>query len=127
DLPVTKPRKALPTRKATFLILKNDHRVLLEKRPPAGIWAGLWVLPQIEGHASKKAIIMHCKQQYGMTVDSIVMHETFKHTFSHFHLMIAPATLNLVQNKNKIMADQQQIWYNMRESSQLGIPAPVQL
>lgn len=127
NLPITKPRKQLPTRKATFLILKNNHAVLLEKRPPMGIWAGLWALPQIEGHVSQKAIKTHCKQQYGMTVDNIVIEETFKHTFSHFHLMIMPVTLTLAQNKNKIMADEQQIWYNMRKSPKVGIPAPVKL
>lgn len=127
NLPVTKPRKLIPTRKATFLILKKNYAVLLEKRPPTGIWAGLWALPHIEGHVSQQAIKAHCKQQYGMIVDNIIIHETFKHTFSHFHLMIAPATVSLVQNKNKIMADEQQIWYNLRESPMVGIPAPVKL
>ncbi len=126
-LPITKPRKLLPTRKATFLILKRNQSVLLEKRPPMGIWAGLWALPQIEGHVSQNIITTHCKQQYGMTVNNMIMEETFKHTFSHFHLMIAPVTIDIAQNKNKIMADEQQIWYNMRKSPKIGIPAPVKL
>ncbi len=125
-LPVTKPKKSLPTRKATFLMLKKNHSVLLEKRPPVGIWANLWGLPQIEGHVSAKDIKSYCKK-LGVTIKNIKIHETFKHTFSHFHLMIAPVTVDLVQNQPKIMADQQQIWYNLRESPKVGIPAPVKL
>jgi A/G-specific adenine glycosylase len=126
-LPIKKPKKAIPTRQTTFLILKKNNSVLLEKRPPMGVWANLWVLPQIEGHASPKAIKAHCKELYGFTPNKITVHETFKHTFSHFHLMIAPISLNFLQNQNKIMADQQQIWYNLHESPMIGIPKPVKL
>lgn len=126
-LPVTKPKKQLPTREATFLILKKNHAVLLEKRPPAGIWANLWGLPQMEGHVSSKAIKAYCKQRYGVTIHNMTMHDSFKHTFSHFHLIIAPVMLNVDSHQNKIMADEQQIWYNLRESPEVGIPAPVKL
>ena len=48
-LPVKKTSRTLPKRAATFLILQNDNNILLWKRPPFGIWGGLWSLPQIDG------------------------------------------------------------------------------
>lgn len=126
-LPITKPRKTIPTREATFLMFKKDQMVLLEKRAPTGIWAGLWSLPQIEGHASAKEIKTFCKQHYGLTLNDITFNKPFKHTFSHFHLIIMSAVITVVQNQHKIMDDHQQIWYKLNESPLVGIPAPVKL
>ncbi len=40
--PAPKPTKFIPTKKLTLLLLRNiDHSILLEKRPPTGIWGGL--------------------------------------------------------------------------------------
>jgi A/G-specific adenine glycosylase len=47
DLPEPKPRKAIPQREATLLVLLDGNRVLLETRPPAGIWGGLLSLPEL--------------------------------------------------------------------------------
>jgi A/G-specific adenine glycosylase len=44
-----KPAKELPTKHAYFLIIKMQQDELLWlKRPPTGIWGGLWCLPQVE-------------------------------------------------------------------------------
>ena len=47
DLPTPKPRRALPVRAVRMLLLyAASGEVLLERRPPAGIWGGLWSLPE---------------------------------------------------------------------------------
>ncbi|HSW70342.1 MAG TPA: A/G-specific adenine glycosylase, partial [Gammaproteobacteria bacterium] len=56
SLPIKKPRKSLPVHEATFLILRHKDLVLLEKRAPIGVWAGLWSLPQFEGHVTSKTL-----------------------------------------------------------------------
>ena len=38
ELPEAKPRRAIPQRHATLLVLLDGKRVLLETRPPSGIW-----------------------------------------------------------------------------------------
>ena len=43
-IPGRKPRKALPQKATTMLALTRAGEVLLEKRPPAGIWGGMWCL-----------------------------------------------------------------------------------
>src|SRR5690554_3909603 len=46
ELPTPRPGKPLPQRETTVLLAWDDSgRVLLQRRPPAGIWASLWSLP----------------------------------------------------------------------------------
>jgi A/G-specific adenine glycosylase len=47
ELPASKPRRDLPVRTTRMLLLRTmDGEVLLERRPPAGIWGGLWSFPE---------------------------------------------------------------------------------
>ncbi|MFZ2540696.1 MAG: A/G-specific adenine glycosylase, partial [Gallionella sp.] len=48
ELPTPRPRKDIPERHTTFLLLIHDNDILLEKRPGSGIWGGLWCPPQLE-------------------------------------------------------------------------------
>jgi len=44
--PHGKPKKTVPTRRAVFWWLRDERGgVLLERRPPSGLWGGLWCLP----------------------------------------------------------------------------------
>jgi len=50
DLPVRKPKKAVPEKAATMLLIVDGDAVLLEQRPASGIWGGLLSLPELDGH-----------------------------------------------------------------------------
>ena len=43
--------KAKPLRATTMVIARHDGHVYLERRPEAGIWGGLWSLPEVDGVA----------------------------------------------------------------------------
>jgi len=48
ELPTKKPKKAIPVKQKRFLIIRNKRgEMLMEKRPPSGIWGGLWSLPEL--------------------------------------------------------------------------------
>jgi A/G-specific adenine glycosylase len=52
ELPTRKPSLRIPEREATLLIIRNNlGQVLLEQRPPAGIWGGLQSLPELPRRA----------------------------------------------------------------------------
>lgn len=124
-LPQTKPKKTLPIKSATLLILQKDQHILLQKRPPTGIWGGLWSLPEIQQTASAGDIAIMCAKQFGITA-SITHHgEIFRHTFSHFHLDILPMYLLVKKMQNKVMEDTGQIWYNLQQPAAVGLPAPI--
>jgi A/G-specific adenine glycosylase len=45
--PQPRTRRERPVRSTLMLLLHDaDGRILLERRPPVGIWAGLWSLPE---------------------------------------------------------------------------------
>src|SRR5204863_205173 len=51
ELPAVRKRKTLPLKHATWLVLLHQGEVLLERRPGAGIWGGLWVFPEASNEA----------------------------------------------------------------------------
>lgn len=122
-LPQPKPRKSLPVRQTTLLILQNNNQVLLQKRPPVGIWGGLWSLPEISGHVTIQEIKKFCSNQFEIV--EMKLKDSFRHTFSHFHLDIIPAIVVIKKIKIKIMEDNQQIWYNLNKPAVVGLPAPI--
>ena len=58
-LPTPKPRKAIPQKQTTMLLLLNGNEVMLEKRPPNGIWGGLWSLPEISMQEIPSEVASH--------------------------------------------------------------------
>ncbi|MDQ1342721.1 MAG: A/G-specific adenine glycosylase, partial [Pseudomonadota bacterium] len=52
QLPTPRPRAARPSRAAWLVVaMRGGHKVLLERRPPSGIWGGLWGLPEFPTRA----------------------------------------------------------------------------
>jgi A/G-specific adenine glycosylase len=85
ELPAAKPRKVLPERETTLLVLSDGQRVLLERRPPLGLWGGLLSLPE-GGIAEARAIA----RGHACRLLAMQALPGFKHTFSHFRLHIQP-------------------------------------
>ncbi|OZB75559.1 MAG: A/G-specific adenine glycosylase, partial [Halothiobacillus sp. 13-55-115] len=47
SLPVRRRRQPVPTRRAVFMAIEDEaERLMLIRRPPTGIWGGLWCLPE---------------------------------------------------------------------------------
>lgn len=123
-LPMKKARVEIPTREATFLILRSNAGIYLEKRPPHGIWGGLWGLPQLDGNLTERALKKHVSAHFSAAINSIEMLDTFQHVFSHFRLNIHPALIE-INAPAKVMASTEQIWYNLHQPQAVGLPKPV--
>jgi len=123
-IPQSRARKQLPVRQTTMLLLCNaHHHVLLQKRPPVGIWGGLWSLLECP---AEEDVMDWCQRNLPYTVLSQQAWPILRHTFSHFHLDITPV---LVKTKNRtlqVMEDNTTIWYNTAKPDRLGLPTPVQ-
>ncbi len=122
-LPMAKPRKALPVRTATLLLVIDESgELLLEQRPPAGIWGGLWSLPELSAGASAE----HWSRKQRLALRSSRSHAPFRHTFSHFHLDISPLELRVCAGqRDAIMEPARLVWYKPSSINQLGLPAPI--
>ena len=119
--PEPKPSKILPERQVRMLILVNQHgEVMLEKRPPMGIWGGLWSFPEIE---ILDDLTESAKSRFGVQLSASETWKTFRHTFSHYHLDIEPVK-SFVNSQETDIADKQQSWFSIEKTQKLGIPAP---
>lgn len=124
QLPTSKPKKIKPVKSARMLVLVNEqNQILLEKRPPTGIWGGLWSLPEVTMDAD---IATYCQQQWQFKVAAAEDAKSFRHTFSHYHLDITPCRVQIKNPKQCVMEAERQVWYNSRQNHRLGLAAPVQ-
>jgi A/G-specific adenine glycosylase len=122
--PQPKPRKVLPVKEIQFLLLSNsDDEVLLDKRPPVGIWPGLWSLPELPLNNSVED---YCLERLGKSPLTVKAEKPFSHTFSHFKLMIHPVWVDVAESTKDIMEPNRSFWYNPTHSEKpAGLPAPV--
>ncbi|TAJ80422.1 MAG: A/G-specific adenine glycosylase [Gallionellaceae bacterium] len=120
ELPAPRPRKAVPEKYATFLLLMHGNDILLERRPGSGIWGGLWCPPQFDDEAAAKDWFM----RNGMDAGEGIRLETFAHTFTHFKLHITPLKIQLAHKPLRV-AQPGSVWLDVEEAIQAAIPTPV--
>jgi A/G-specific adenine glycosylase len=121
--PTPRAAQTLPIRATRMLVIRNRAGdILLEKRPPAGIWGGLWSLPECAPPCTPPA---WCREHLGAEGRKVASHPPFRHTFSHFHLEIEPVELALKAGAGRVMEGAGQVWYNPKRPDARGIPAPV--
>ena len=87
ELPAPRPRKALPQRDVRVLLIERGGEMLLEKRPPLGIWGGLWCLPELPLDDDARAVV---RARFGADVDVRDALPPIEHGFTHFALTMHP-------------------------------------
>ncbi|HUF21048.1 MAG TPA: A/G-specific adenine glycosylase [Burkholderiales bacterium] len=120
-LPVPRPRKALPQRTTAMLVLRRGNRVLLEKRPSAGVWGGLWSLPEVEPAGQ---VEQACIERYGVQVDRVCALPVVRHGFTHYRLDITPMQIDVARVSPQAEAPGR-LWLTLDEAIGAAIPAPV--
>ena len=122
-LPTPKPARAIPQRETTMLVVHDDAgRVLLERRPPTGVWASLWSLPECSGTADFEAELARRHARAGGTPARL---PDLLHSFSHYRLRITPMRLRATRAASRIADDDALRWSTPAELAGIGLPAPV--
>ena len=120
EFPGKKPKKTIPEKQAYMLVIRDSGSVMMAKRPPAGIWGGLWCFPQFGTMSELNQFI----EQHGMQLDTDEPLASFRHTFSHFHLDITAFTAKINPSKaHLIMEDDASLWYNIANPPKVGLAA----
>jgi A/G-specific adenine glycosylase len=119
-LPTPKPKKAIPTKEIAMLVIKFDGKILLEKRPESGIWAGLFSLPEV---AVEQDILRFMLENFYAKVETCLQLEAFTHTFTHFKLTITPHLVKVKQFE-KVLPEKFNLVTQM-QALQMGIPTPI--
>ncbi len=122
QLPASRPRRKLPLRNKAFLFLRRkDGAIFLQRRPPAGIWGGLWSVPECALAAEAEG---WCLEQTGHTPVAIHRLEPVLHTFTHFKLEMAPVLMEL-GSASRVMEGEGALWYKHGQMRAPGLPTPV--
>jgi A/G-specific adenine glycosylase len=121
ELPTRRPKKPIPRRSTVMLILRKDGEVLLEQRPPTGIWGGLWALPQF---SSVEDALDACQTRFGCKVLRHRELHPLKHGFTHYALTIQPVLCD-ARNRSTVAAEPGAMWLGTGRALEAAIPAPV--
>ena len=121
ELPGRRKRAAPRCRKIAMLVVVSRGEVLLEKRPPTGIWGRLWSLPDAEATESPAAALA---RDWGLEATQAEALATFKHAFTHFTLEVAPWRLH-IRNASRLAADKPAVWLPLSEIAHAALPSPV--
>lgn len=123
DYPQPRPRKRLPVRRIHLLLLRSPAReILLERRPPSGVWGGLWSLPECQEAAE---IERFCAERLGLQAGTLEFHRPRRHTFTHFHLDYTPVEIPVQQRLQRIGDHGCHHWHHPDAAAPGGLAAPV--
>jgi len=108
ELPGRRARPPLPLRHANWYIFLHCGQVLLERRPGAGLWGGLWTFPEtrLRGAAKPRRL------------------PPVEHRFTHFRLRAQPL-LYTVRKAAPRAAALGRMWLYVADAVGGAIPTPV--
>jgi len=120
--PGRKAARRLPVKRTQMLLIENQHgEVLLCKRPPTGIWGGLWAFPELTGDA---AAIDFCRTQLRGDILQQTTWPGFRHSFSHYHLDIDPVYIRVTVEETGVRDADGRQWFSTRAPQPIGLSAP---
>jgi A/G-specific adenine glycosylase len=123
ELPTPKPGKPLPEREAIMLWAEDRAgNVLLQRRPPTGIWASLWSLPEsADRESARHWFDTHLAGDY----DTASPLAAVAHGFTHYRLQIQPLRWRDVALRTQVADNDDLRWVPRDAMHTLGIPAPI--
>ena len=120
-LPSPRPAKPRPSRAVRVLVLERAGTILLEKRPGAGIWAGLWSLPEVDPEAD---VARHCAARFLAKVTVSDALPPIEHGFTHHRLTIHPQRVAVRAWPTRAEAPGY-VWVTREDALAAALPAPI--
>ncbi|MBS1210613.1 MAG: mutY [Proteobacteria bacterium] len=121
ELPIARPKKTVPQRSLGVLLVKTGDSVLLEQRPSAGIWGGLYSLPEmLDGESAAQAGL----RRFGVIGPDFQAQPALRHSFTHFTLTLTP-WLQVLSAQAAVVHDPALRWVRLDELAEIGLPAPI--
>ena len=103
------------------LAVQGDS-LYLERRPPAGIWGGLWSLPEVNGGT----VGDWCREHFESNGSMQEKWGLLRHSFSHYDLDILPVVVRMDESSRKVADGDNSTWYQLDTQPPGGVATPVQ-
>ncbi len=120
--PGRKERSTRPLKQTCMLLAHFEGAVFLEKRPPSGIWGGLWSLPEV---LDATLIDEWCNQRLSARAQTLTEWPVVRHSFSHYDLDIRPVVVRLQGASARVSDPEAGRFIPFGESAGVGLAAPV--
>lgn len=124
ELPAPRPRKTLPNRQARYAVIRRGEQVLVEHRPPSGIWGGLLGLPELPATVDTPARWL--AQHFGLHCNAVIPLPGLRHLFTHFSLDVEPLLFDIELDATFPRSGEASWrWLALAELDQAALPTPV--
>ena len=120
-LPTPRPKRQLPHRTVRVLVIERAGEILFERRPAAGIWGGLWSLPEA---APDDDVARHCLARFGAVVTVGAALPPIAHGFTHYRLTIEPQRIGVAAWPSRAEAPGL-AWLTPGAARAAALPAPI--
>lgn len=115
EFPATRPRKAVAERRSGFVLISDGQRLLLERRPPSGLWGGLLVPPEGE--------VAQVLSKLGLQLLKQRELPPLRHAFTHFRLTLLPVLCEVAPTAN--VGEPGLEWIALDRAADAGVPTPI--
>ncbi|MDX9739704.1 MAG: A/G-specific adenine glycosylase [Gammaproteobacteria bacterium] len=124
--PVRRARREKPVRELAMLVLQDEQgSILLLRRPPTGIWGGLWSLPELPAELALADMRAWCRESLAVEAGEPRVEPPLRHEFTHFTLHMLPLRASARPLDGGIMEGDGRVWYNHARSGAYGMPAAI--
>jgi len=120
ELPGRRARKPQRRRRVQMLVVLSKGEVLLQRRPPTGIWGGLWSLPEVDEGLDPARVL---RSRWGLAAASAEALPAFEHAFTHYTLEVTPWLMR--PRRATSAAESGTVWLPLTELAGAALPSPV--
>ena len=120
-LPAPRPARKIPQRAVRVLVLERAGEILFERRPPTGVWSGLWSLPEIALDADLRTGL---RERFGVDAPIGETLAPITHGFTHFTLKMHPQRIAVARWPLRAEAPGR-IWLSKADALAAALPAPI--
>ena len=120
ELPAPRVRRLLPERRArAFLLIDRRGACLLERRPDAGVWGGLWSPPERPLETDVAAF----SREWSIDVERALAAPPVRHTFTHYRFIVTPHRLWVRRRPARLRTSERHIWHRLGAGRKLALSA----
>ena len=120
--PGKRTNKEKPRRRTCMVLALHEGAVYMERRPPAGIWGGLWSFPEVD---AAEDVDEWCRSVLDVTPHRLERLAPVQHSFTHYDLEIEPIAVRVLAQSRKVTEADGACWQRLDDERSFGLAAPV--